>query len=192
MLIIEEILGYFLIGIIIRLILAVCYLPFYFILRKKIPLARQITYFLFGACVFVICSATFLEWIVMCLLDGRAILVEEHSLNLIPFQFIFTTWKMEARKQITQTIANIIMFLPLGFIFPVTFKKARSFRKTFVCMMCFSFFIEFVQFFIGRSADIDDLMLNTLGGALGYFIFYFFSKLFKEKKIWKKLNGTVS
>lgn len=128
----------------------------------------------------------------MSLLDGRAILVEEHSLNLIPFQFIFTTWKMEARKQITQTIANIIMFLPLGFIFPVTFKKARSFRKTFVCMMCFSFFIEFVQFFIGRSADIDDLMLNTLGGALGYFIFYLFSKLFKEKKIRKKLNGTVS
>lgn len=185
MLIIEEILGYFLIGIIIMLILAVCYLPFYFILRKKIPLARQITYFLFGACVFVICSATFLEWIVMSLLDGRAILVEEHSLNLIPFQFIFTTWKMEAREQITQTIANIIMFLPLGFIFPVTFKKARSFRKTFVCMMCFSFFIEFVQFFIGRSADIDDLMLNTLGGALGYFIFYLFQSCSKRKKYGK-------
>lgn len=191
MLIIQEILGYFLIGIIGMVILAVCYLPVYFILRKRIPLSRQIAGFLFGACVFVICTATFLEWIVMSLLDGRAILGAEHSLNLIPFRFITETWAMGTRKQVTQTIANIVMFLPLGFIFPVVFKKARTLWKTFVCMMCFSFFIEFVQFFIGRSADIDDLMLNTLGGVCGYFIFYIFSKLFKDKKIWKKLNGTA-
>lgn len=57
-------------------------------------------------------------------------------------------------------------------------------------MMLFSFFIEFVQYFIGRSADIDDLMLNTLGGILGYFIYVAFSNMFKDKNIWKKLNGT--
>ena len=37
--------------------------------------------------------------------------------------------------------------------------------------------------------DIDDLMLNTLGGILGYLVFYIFSKMFKDKKLWKKLNG---
>lgn len=45
MLIIQEILGYFLIGIIGMVILSVCYLPIYFILRKRIPLSRQIVYF---------------------------------------------------------------------------------------------------------------------------------------------------
>lgn len=74
------------------------------------------------------------------------------------------------------------MFLPLGFIFPIAFKKARTFWKTTVSMMLFSFFIEFVQYFVGRSADIDDLMLNTLGGIFGYLIFYLFSKRFKDKK----------
>ena len=189
MLIIQEILGYFLIGIIGMVILSVCYLPIYFILRKRIPLSRQIVYFLLGVCVLVICTATFLEWIIACVLDGRTVIAAERSLNLIPFQFITETWAMEARKQITQTIANVVMFLPLGFVFPVAFKKARTFWKTTVYMMLFSFFIEFVQYFIGRSADIDDLMLNTLGGILGYLVLYVFSKMFKDKKLWKKLNG---
>lgn len=47
----------------------------------------------------------------------------------------------------------------------------------------------FRPYFIGRSADIDDIMLNTLGGILGYLVFYVFSKMFKDKKLWKKLNG---
>ena len=156
MLIIQEILGYFLIGIIGMVILSVCYLPIYFILRKRIPLSRQIVYFLLGVCVLVICTATFLEWIIACVLDGRTVIAAERSLNLIPFQFITETWAMEARKQITQTIANVVMFRP---------------------------------YFIGRSADIDDIMLNTLGGILGYLVFYVFSKMFKDKKLWKKLNG---
>ena len=192
MLIIQEILGYFLIGIIGMVILSVCYLPIYFILRKRIPLSRQIVYFLLGVCVLVICTATFLEWIIACVLDGRTVSAAERSLNLIPFQFITETWAMEARKQITQSIANILMFLPLGFIFPIAFAKMRKLWSTTICMMLFSFLIEFIQYFVGRSADIDDLMLNTLGGILGYLVFYIFSKLFKDKNIWKKLNGIAS
>jgi glycopeptide antibiotics resistance protein len=192
MLIIQEILGYFFIGIIGMAILAVCYLPIYFIMRKRMPLLRQIAYFLFIVCVLVISTATFLDWVIICLLDGRAIFATEHSLNLIPFRFITETWDMGVRKQITQTIANILMFLPLGFIFPVAFKKARTFYKTTICMLLFSFLIEFVQYFIGRSADIDDLILNTSGAMLGYFLFYKLSKLFKNKNVWKKLNGTAS
>ena len=192
MLIIQEILGYFLIGIIGMVILSVCYLPIYFILRKRIPLSRQIVYFLLGVCVLVICTATFLEWIIACVLDGRTVIAAERSLNLIPFQFITETWAMEARKQITQSIANILMFLPLGFIFPIAFAKMRKLWSTTICMMLFSFLIEFIQYFVGRSADIDDLMLNTLGGILGYLVFYIFSKLFRDKNIWKKLDGIAS
>ena len=141
MLIIQEILGYFFIGIIGMAILAVCYLPIYFIMRKRMPLLRQIAYFLFVVCVLVICTATILDGIIVRFLDGRAILVTEHSLNLIPFRFVTETWDMGIRKQITQLIANILMFLPLGFIFPVAFKKARTFYKTTICMLLFSFLI---------------------------------------------------
>lgn len=192
MLIVQEILGYFLIGLIGMVGLSILFVPVFFLLRKKIPLLRQVVYFLFVVCILVICSATFLEWTITAMLAGRDILDAERSLNMIPFKFVTENWLMGERKQITQTIANIIMFMPLGFIFPVAFRKMRKLWKTTICMMIFSFLIEFIQYFVGRSADIDDFMLNTLGGILGYLVFYIFSKLFKEKKIWKKLSGTAS
>lgn len=185
MLIIQEILGYFLIGIIGMVILSVCYLPIYFILRKRIPLSRQIVYFLLGVCVLVICTATFLEWIIACVLDGRTVIAAERSLNLIPFQFITETWAMEARKQITQTIANVAMFLPLGFVFPVAFKKARTFWKTTVYMMLFSFFIEFVQYFMADQQILMTLCLTRWEGYLVILSFMSFQKCSKTKSCGK-------
>lgn len=192
MLMVKEILGYFLIAMVVMLILIVCYLPFGLILRRKVPLLRQIPYFMLGVCLFVISAATFLGWIMLDLLEGEKIFAVEHSLNLIPFHFLTEAWAMGARKQFTQCIANIFMFFPMGFIFPIAFKKMRTFWKTTGCMMLFSFFIEFVQYFIGRAADVDDLMLNTLGGTLGYFLFFECAKLWKNNKLWKKINGTIS
>lgn len=170
MLILQEILGYVLIGAVGMVVLALCYAPVFFLLRKRIQPKRQLACFLFGVCVLVISGATFLETILFALLDGNAVIADQRSLNLIPFRFLTQSWEMGLRKQITQSLANVLMFVPLGFIFPVVFRRMRSFWRTAGCMMLFSFLIEFVQYFIGRSADIDDLILNTLGGMLGYLI----------------------
>ena len=74
------------------------------------------------------------------------------------------------------------MFVPLGVMMPVAFRRMRSFGKTALSLALFSFAIEFTQYFTGRSADIDDLMLNTLGGMFGYLIFLVVSKLFWKKR----------
>ena len=93
---------------------------------------------------------------------------------------------MSEEKKITQMIANVLMFVPLGFIFPAVFDSARKCRKTVICMALFSFAIEIAQYFIGRSADIDDLMLNTVGGGLGYGVFFLVDKLWGKRKFWRK------
>ncbi|MCI9079450.1 MAG: VanZ family protein [Lachnospiraceae bacterium] len=49
--------------------------------------------------------------------------------------------------------------------------------------------IEFVQYFTGRSSDIDDIMLNTLGGVSGYLVFALFFKLFGNKEFFKNKLG---
>lgn len=36
-------------------------------------------------------------------------------------------------------------------------------------------FVEIIQMFIGRSTDIDDVILNTLGIIIGYGIFLLFN-----------------
>ena len=71
-------------------------------------------------------------------------------------------------KKIAQTVANIVMFIPLGFMLPTAFRGMRYFWKTALSLTLFSLAIETAQYFTGRSADIDDLMLNASGGILGY------------------------
>ena len=51
-----------------------------------------------------------------------------------------------------------------------------------------TFSVEFFQFFIGRSADIDDVITNLLGAVIGYAIFKVFNGLLKQKKWWNELN----
>lgn len=182
MVILQEISGYFLIGFILTAGLFIVYLPVYFILRKKIPAARQAAGFLFAACIVIILFATVFTGITI-------VPYKDRSLNIIPFKVLMETWKMGVIKQIAQTLANIVMFMPLGFIFPVVFTNARKLYKTAIYMASFSFLIEFVQYFTGRQADIDDIMLNTLGGITGYLLFLTAMKLFKDKKFWKKLTG---
>lgn len=72
-------------------------------------------------------------------------------------------------------VLNIIMCIPLGVYLALFYKDnslAEIVRKSFL----FSLSIEIIQFILqitvsnGRCADINDLLANTLGGALGYLI----------------------
>ena len=89
---------------------------------------------------------------------------------------------MPQPKKITQTVANIVMFIPLGFMLPTAFRGMRYFWKTALSLTLFSLAIETAQYFTGRSADIDDLMLNASGGILGYLAFFIISKLVRKKR----------
>ena len=60
------------------------------------------------------------------------------------------------------------MLMPLGFFLPLLWKNCRSFWKMFVAGCVVSIFIESLQLFTFRATDIDDLLMNTLGGAVGY------------------------
>ena len=66
-------------------------------------------------------------------------------------------------------LGNIGMFLPIGF-FPALLWHRPRWWKTVLMGFAASFTIEFVQFFIGRSTDVDDLILNTTGALLGYLL----------------------
>lgn len=84
---------------------------------------------------------------------------------------------------IENIFGNIIMFIPLGIFLPLLYEKFRSVKKVVLFCMCVSVCIEIIQFlseFIGtyRSCDIDDVILNTLGGFIGIILF-------------KKFQGTV-
>ncbi|NBI65258.1 VanZ family protein [Pseudoflavonifractor sp. 60] len=90
------------------------------------------------------------------------------NLQLEPFQEIFRAvhgpWVMFL------VLANIGIFSPVGFFTALLWRNPRWW-KSLLAGFCSSVTIEFVQFFIGRSTDIDDVILNTTGALAGFWIF---------------------
>lgn len=107
-----------------------------------------------------------------------AVFSEEHieMVNIIPFKTIIGFIERMNNSTINTNIvvqnifANLLMFVPMGMALPVLFKyKFNKLWKILIFIICFVFMIEIIQFltFCG-SADIDDVILNTIGCTIGY------------------------
>ena len=74
--------------------------------------------------------------------------------------------------------------MPAGFFIPILWKKRKSFLFTLCVTFEMSFVVEILQliFRVG-SFDVDDLILNTLGGILGYLLLILVEKWGRHEKI---------
>ena len=112
--------------------------------------------------------------------DGR-----EYCYNLMPFKEIRRFWTyrnlLGTESVLLNILGNVIAFIPFGFILPIISRKTRKFYKILFLGFDFSLIVEIVQliFKVG-SFDIDDIILNSLGVIIGYFIFYI-TNLFRRK-----------
>ena len=84
----------------------------------------------------------------------------DQNINLVPFAYMFSDYK--------NSLLNVLLFVPLGFLLPVLWKGFRSFFRTTGFGFAFSLFIELLQLFTFRATDINDLMTNTAGAILGW------------------------
>ena len=89
--------------------------------------------------------------------------------NLIPFREILR-YEPGTTAFYKQVIGNIIMFIPLGY-FMSSFCKIRELGTITIVSLLSSFVIEGVQHFIGRSFDVDDIILNVVGGIIGFLLY---------------------
>ena len=90
----------------------------------------------------------------------------DFGFNLIPLIDIVNS----PLEYIKNTILNIILFVPLGFLVPAIWKNYRSIKIMFLMGFALSVCIELLQIFTFRLTDIDDLITNTAGAVLGYYI----------------------
>lgn len=74
-------------------------------------------------------------------------------------------------------LGNIGIFMPIGFFSSLLWRKPSWWRAVLLGFIC-STGIEFVQLFVGRRTDIDDVLLNTLGSLLGFILFWGLRLLF--------------
>ena len=115
------------------------------------------------------------------------------SINFIP---MVETIKMFTGENLNnalhQVIGNFIMFIPLGMFLPVLYKGCNKILKIAgISFMC-TFIIEFNQWIGGRGADVDDLIINTLGGITGYLIYKLLENIVKKVKLFKVILESSS
>lgn len=98
--------------------------------------------------------------------------------NFIPFKEMLR-YNIGSRLFVKNVLGNMLMFLPYGFFISYYLKNKKPWL-TLILTLIASFSIELVQMMIGRVFDIDDIMLNLLGGYLGYVIYYWLGKLVEK------------
>ena len=89
--------------------------------------------------------------------------------NFIPFKEMLR-YKFFSDLFFKNVVGNMIMFMPYGFFISYFLKLDK--KKTIIYLsILVSCTIEFTQLLIGRVFDVDDIILNVLGGLFGYFIY---------------------
>ena len=103
------------------------------------------------------------------------------KLNLIPF--VHLTEYDSKKELLLNVIGNTAMFIPSGIVLSSIYKKLNSVCKVIGVGALISLCIEIIQLpFFERTSDIDDLLLNTLGVAIGYLIYTLVHKLIMRKR----------
>ena len=107
---------------------------------------------------------------------GRTYSERAYHYNLVPFHEIkrfiqyYEVLGMEA--VLLNLAGNVAAFVPFGFFLPVFSERCRRFVNTVYYSLELSLLVELIQLItkVG-SFDVDDIILNTIGGAIGYIIY---------------------
>lgn len=98
-------------------------------------------------------------------------------INLIPFRTILAYVRRLGEEAGRYGLSaseinlygNVLVFVPCGFFLPALFLRLQSFRRYLLCFSLGLVAVEVAQLFTLRGiCDIDDLILNVVGAALGY------------------------
>jgi glycopeptide antibiotics resistance protein len=105
-----------------------------------------------------------------------------NGVNLVPFSTIMPYIKKAITNlngpAIMNILANIFLFIPLGFYVEVMLKKRKMIIKIMIILLI-PIIVELIQFVWSLGiCDVDDVILNAIGGLLGILVFKVVEKLY--------------
>jgi glycopeptide antibiotics resistance protein len=135
------------------------------------------------ATVKAICLAVFVIYILVVLnltLFRVGVYYDKRQLNLSLFVDLIYIYKYVGKWQFIRLfLGNIGWFVPFGMLLPVLLKRGNAFKVVALGFL-FSLSIEILQFIFRKGiAELDDLILNTLGAMIGYLLY----KLLLKKRL---------
>ena len=135
--------------------------------RKRVRAIGKVLFILYVG--FIVWFLIFSDWY------GRTGVMQDYHYNLELFKEIHRFW--DYREQVgfvtmfTNLFGNVLIFVPFGIFLPMA-SRYRSFFSTLFAGFGLSLCVEIFQFItrVG-SFDVDDLLLNTIGGIMGHILF---------------------
>lgn len=155
---------------------------FFEVIRRKqsslLAIGIQASFFVY---IFMVLTLTgyfilFREISVVDWYDKMMLRVEKKDhVNLELFQ-IFKIYKLSNK----QVLGNFVMLLPLGIYLPLLYRRMSNFFIVLIVSFLVSVMIELLQLITSyRSADVDDVLLNTIGACVGFILY----QIIRKKKV---------
>lgn len=118
---------------------------------------------------------------------GRTYNERAYHYNLVPLReirrFIHYRQVLGTQAVVLNILGNIAAFMPFGAFLPLFSGRCRRFLYTSFYSFELSLLVELLQlvFKVG-CFDVDDLLLNTIGGMLGFLLYMLVIHFWRGKK----------
>ena len=164
---------------------AIVYLPIAILLhvkRKPYPFIRHLANYLLIGYFFALLYVTFF-WA-----STNIPLTLEERLHLLPGDSFLYAFRYDGGLWSSQIMWNVCLFIPLGGLLPCVFLFLRKGAwKTVLLCLLLTLCIECLQFFIGRVADMDDVICNAIGGIFGRALYTVCAWTFKKVRMFEPI-----
>lgn len=136
--------------------------------QRTRKILRILCWILFGVYLLLLCYFLFFSEQL-----GRTFTERSYHYNLVPFKeimrFINYRERLGTKAVVYNLLGNIVAFIPFGLFLPLLQHRQRHIWRIVLLSFDFSLLVELLQLVSKRgSFDVDDLILNTIGGAVGY------------------------
>lgn len=114
---------------------------------------------------------------------GRDLVTQQYNLQLFKEikRFIRYRDQIGIEGFVVNIFGNVLAFVPYGFLLPMLKRSYRKFYVIAFLSVLISIVIETSQLLLMVGVfDVDDILMNSLGGILGYFAFQFAYSLYKK------------
>ena len=117
---------------------------------------------------------------------GRTYSERVYHYHLVPFKEIgrFIRYRnvLGRKAVVLNLVGNVVAFMPFGAFLPIFSVRCRRILCTVWYSFELSLVVELLQliFKVG-SFDVDDLLLNTVGGMLGFLVYFLAVRAWRGK-----------
>jgi len=162
---------------------------------KKTKVFRTIIFICFAFYLLLLLKLTIFRYgpqLMLDILKNRDMASKLNTANFIPFRTIYRyltayfSHHINTNIVVINIVGNIGALVPFGLSLPLLFSRCKKLKPVILWALALILSIELMQLFTGFGEfDVDDILLNTLGAFIGFYVYRFLS-LFYHKWIAKQ------